>query len=366
MAEETEPDAVTLAWVQNLPRKLFDRVVRTGLTSLVPRTCRLNEQTIPELIKEWELTLDVQPRTLVNYRMATGNLLKYFGKERLVTSILPGEADKFRRWLRVEGRIHSDVPMSSSSVSRRCETIRELFQFAVRLKWIEDNPFGHIRRSGEWNEARNVYVAARLVDKIIECCEDTELAAMVALCRFCGFRGQSEFKCLSWTAVGFGEEKILIISPKTKRYPGGDRRIVPFSVCPKALQALNKLWFESPERRDLVFPRIGSANWCDVTQKLARICRDNNLPFWEKPWINMRASCENDWQKAGYSIFETAAWMGHSADIALRHYNRTSASRIADLPEAMEPKHPQQWRGDSRSAPESPSCASGNFSYSVF
>jgi hypothetical protein len=50
--------------------------------------------------------------------------------------------------------------------------------------------------------------------------------------------------------------------------------------------------------------------------------------MWPKPFVNMRASCERDLLKR-YPIDAVAAWMGHSPEIALRHYNRVAREREA-------------------------------------
>ena len=39
-------------------------------------------------------------------------------------------------------------------------------------------------------------------------------------------------------------------------------------------------------------------------------------------FVNLWASCERDPFKAGHPIDEIAAWMGHSPEMAIKHYNR--------------------------------------------
>lgn len=344
-------DSVTTAWLHSLDSKAFDRIVRTGLTAVDAKAPRAADQSIDLLIKEWLSTLDVEANTLRNYNDALGNLRTYFGPDRSVPTILPAEADKFKAWLRVSGRQQLiSKPLARSTVSRRCETIREVFWFAVRLKWIDINPFEHIRRGGEWNEERNYYVTPELADHLIAKCDDVELAGMIALSRYATCRGRSELYPLGWSNYDVEAERLLIRSPKTKRHPGGSARVIPFEAIPKAITAIGKLWDAAPEKTEAMFPRLSELKWSAVTEKLERLCRTEGIPLWPKPWINLRASCETDWQLAGRSIFETATWMGHAPEVALRHYNRIAKERVADLPEVLQPKHGVDTRSTDRSS----------------
>ncbi len=322
------PDAVTLAWLASLTLEQRDRVIASGLVP-ADASAPIAEKSIERLIREWVDTLDVEPQTLKNLEQIFRNLRTYFGPHREVASLVPADADKFRAWLKSNGRQKSDKPMAAATVSKRCRTVKSIFDYGVRLKWITENPFEHLRLSGEVNPDRDVYVTPRLALRLVEVSEDPELAAMVALCRFSTFRGPSEFEPLAWSDIDFAESRVRITSPKTKRYPRGSSRVTPLDS--HSLAALNVLWDAAPVGATLVFPRLGPLPSSDVTDRLNRVCRRLGIALWEKPWINMRASCETDWQQQGMSIFETASRVGHSPEVALRHYNRIAKDRVADL-----------------------------------
>lgn len=359
------PDPVTAAWVASLNETLHRRVLSTGLAGEggnKPPKCK---QTLTVLIAKWQPTLDVTEATYRNYKMVTRSLRDFFGDDREVATITPAEADAFAKWLRVKGRRQGDKPLSRAATSRRLRQARTILQFAVRLRWIEESPFSHIKSRGETNPLRNYYVTQRLVDAIIKACPDPELAAMVALCRYVTFRGLSEFAGLKWGDIHFGREEVLVKSPKTQRHPGGESRIAPIgpaavvgkseevvAMAAKAKAAIDRLWDASPKGVEYVFPRLREVSSAAINQKLEAVCRDIGVAMWCKPWPNMRASCETDWVLAGVSIFETARWTGHSPDIALKHYNRIAKDRVADLPqcEAREAKHTDEQRSDVRNS----------------
>ena len=59
-----------------------------------------------------------------------------------------------------------------------------------------------------------------------------------------------------------------------------------------------------------------------ITGKIHRLCHQIGVETWPKMFVNLRASCERDLFKAGHAIDEIAAWLGHSPEMALRHYSR--------------------------------------------
>lgn len=333
---DREPmDAMTLLWFQSLPPRNVSAIVRTGLIAApgVAALAAAGDTSLGKLIDEWKRTLDIAPSTKDNYDQTVALVERYFGRDRCVKSIIPADADLFIAWATKEGRVKGDKAMSRASISRGGRTVRRIFAFAIRLKWIAENPFDHVRSAGEVNEERWWYVTPRLVDAIIAECCDQELRTMVALSRYATCRGPSEFAGLRWQDIDWATPAIKIAAPKTVRYAGGLLRMTPLEG--EALRQLENLWATAEKGVAEVFPRLGGRTSSDLSNKLEAVCRRVGVPMWEKPWTNMRASCETDWQKSGYQIFDTSEWMGHSPEVALRHYKRV-ASHIADLPAVLK------------------------------
>ncbi|MEN1682056.1 MAG: hypothetical protein AAGJ46_20950 [Planctomycetota bacterium] len=338
-------DALTSVWLDALPKANQDRVFATGLVAADPGkpADRNADFGLSKLIDEWKGTLDVEPDTLRGYEQHAEFLRRYFGDNRDVTRVLPADADKFRIWALESGRVNGKKPLSRSTVSRAIRTWQAIFEFACRLKWRPDNPFRHLRAQGEFNPARNWYITRDLVDLLIVEAGEPELAAMIALSRYATFRGPSEFSQLRWSDVDLPGGTVRITAPKTKRYEHGARRSAPLEG--RAHEQLERLWDAAPDGADLVLPKLGAAESSRLSQRVGSICRRLGVPFWPKPWINMRASCETDWQTEGRSIFETAEWMGHSPEVALRHYRRIAKDQVVDLPAT----HRKTTRSEARS-----------------
>jgi integrase len=361
-------DRMTLLWLDELPRVLRERVVRTGIVpadvaappevasvagysphSPAPARVTVRDCSLETLIAKWRETLTVEPQSSVSYDQMVDRVRRFLawlatrplseGEEPRnpladVRQLRPADGNRFEAWLIEHGRKQSDKPLAASTASRTIGAAQTLFEFGVLEGWYLKSPFDHLTRRGEFNDERNVYVTARLIDKLVEISPDQELATALVLSRYATFRGPSEFAALAWSDVDWEASMIGITAPKTKRYRFGRRRRAPLNA--KVLAQLNKLWDDTPGKAVKVLPRIGSLESSPLNERLELLCRRLGVALWDKPWTNMRASCETDWQQIDkMQPFETAAYMGHGATVALLHYNRVAKDRVADLPPAL-------------------------------
>jgi hypothetical protein len=56
-----------------------------------------------------------------------------------------------------------------------------------------------------------------------------------------------------------------------------------------------------------------------------------------KPLHTLRGSCENDWMEQ-HAAKDVCAWIGHSAVVAMEHYNRPTPQAMARATGAVEDK----------------------------
>ena len=143
-----------------------------------------------------------------------------------------------------------------------------------------------------------------------------EFQAIMALARFGGLRCPSEIVPMQWSQVAWDRQEVLVLSPKTARHEHQDRRVVP--LFPELHDALAPLWAEAIEGEPFLFPThqiTGAA----LTSRLESACRAAGVPLWPKPFQNMRATRETELIDA-FPVPTVAAWLGHSPEIALKHY----------------------------------------------
>ena len=80
----------------------------------------------------------LKPATKIVQGQVVRDLKEFFGENREVVSILPGDADDFKQWLL--GR-----KLATSTVQKRLQVAKSFFHTMRRRKLISENPFDEVR-----------------------------------------------------------------------------------------------------------------------------------------------------------------------------------------------------------------------------
>jgi integrase len=321
------PHAELSAWLAKLKGNMRRSLVVSGLAE--PR----GVETLADLVNAYEARLassNAKASTLVNMRVLFRQLTTRFGGNTDLRSITPSKAEAFRSWLFTDG--HKDGgPMAPATVSNRLRRSKGLFAMAVKCGAIASNPFDGLGGSAGCEVSapdRNVYIPWADVESLIRLtrCQETQL--LLAVVRLCGLRCPSEVLPLEWPWVDLEGGVFRIRSPKTERYAGHGWRSCPiFPALRPYFVAVRPADGEGP-----VFPRLRRLTSAGIQGRLRTLCSKARRLPWPKPFVNMRASAEHDLIAEGRTIVEVAAWLGHSPQTALAHYNRASselATRVA-------------------------------------
>jgi integrase len=314
------PDPETVAWLMRMGERLHAALVTAGLAEGRGPT------TLGELLEAHERRLIARsrkPSTLKNNRVLYKNLTDHLLASRLLRSITLDDADHFRLMLLARGG-KDGGPLALATVNNRCRRARGVFKLAADRHWIATNPFREIATGSERNADRDHYVPPEIFGRIIDTSADHELRLLLGLVRYCGLRCPSEIHPLTWNAINWDAGVLIVQSPKTEAHDGKDRREVPIFAPVKPL--LLAAWEAAPKLTELMFPRHQTTGQ-SITSRLESLCRKAGEPLWPKPFVNLRASGEHDALEAGHNINRVAAWWGHSAEIALKHYNRVAKDR---------------------------------------
>jgi integrase len=334
------PDHATIAWLTSLKPALHERLSRAGLVESrgepaagrrgEPATAQFAPGTVGHLCAVFPATLNVEPQSLVAIGQTLRNLSEYFGDDRPVTTITAGDADEFRAWLTRRGRKQrsedrpNTKPLAPATVSRRCRTASQVFAYAVRKRWCHDNPFDHMLGWTSTNPDKDRYIPAADIERIIADDPDLEFRTLLAMARWAGVR-PSDALDATWGQVDWDRCFMHLVAPKTRRSRTAGHRDVP--LFPRVRDLLDRLYAAAPEGSDYIFAHYRTTSHANLTDRLTRAAIRVGVLPWPKPWINLRASCENDWIDDGFDIFRVARWMGHAPDVALRHYNRVAKER---------------------------------------
>ncbi len=301
------PDEVS-RWVATLDGQLADRLAAAGL---VPRRRRAGDGlTFAEFARQYIAARPgMKPNTLKNYRQTERSLVDYFGPDRLLTEITPGDCDDWKAYQEAKG-------YAPATIGRDVKRARRYFRAAVRKKLIAENPMQDVKAPAQVNAARMFYVTREVTERIIAACPDAEWRLIVTLARYGGLRTPSETFALTWAGVDWEHGRIRVPSPKTACHIGHESRMIPlFPELRPHLEAA----FDAAEPGTMhvvTKHRIASAN---LRTTFRKICNRAGVQLWERAFQNMRATRETELSQ-DYPMHVVSAWIGNSTPVAVKHY----------------------------------------------
>lgn len=296
-------DGDTATWVAGIGDDLAAKLAAVGL--IPERASAALDSFLAAYIAR---RTDVKSRTRINLEQCRARLVEYFGKDRPLKNISPGDADAWLLWLREQ--------YANGTSGRTVKRAKQFFRSAVRSRLIPANPFEDVKPPSQVNESRKFFVTLETTQQVLDSCPDTEWRLIVALCRFGGIRCPSELLPLRWSEVNWERGRFLVHSPKTEHLDGGGERWVPiFSELRPYLEAA----FEEAEPGTVFLVNRYRDTNANLRTQLGRIIRRAGLTTWPKLFQNMRASRETE-LAAEHPLHIVCSWIGNSALVAQKHY----------------------------------------------
>jgi integrase len=296
-------DDETARWVSQIGDDLAAKLAAVGL---VPE--RASAMLGDFLAAYIDRRTDVKPRTRINLAACQARLVEFFGKDRPLKGITPGDADAWLLWLRER--------YANGTAGLTVKRAKQFFRSAVRSRLIPSNPFDDVKPPSQVNDGRKHFVTQETTRAVLDACPDAEWRLIVALCRFGGVRSPSELLPLRWAEVDWERSRFLVHSPKTEHLEGGGERWVP--IFPELRPYLADA-FECAEPGAVYLVnryRDGNQN---LRTQLQRIIRRAGVAPWPKLFQNLRASRETE-LAAEHPLHVVCAWIGNSALVAQKHY----------------------------------------------
>jgi integrase len=300
-------DNTTSRWLAELDAKMLDKL---AAVELIPQR---EMAKLAKFIDGYIGTrTDAKPNTLRNFKMARKMLVDYFGEDRALRSIKPGECDEWRQHLVQDG-------YAEATISKWVKQGRQFFKLAHRKGLIDANPFLDIKAGSQRNEARLEFISRETIQKVLDVAPNAEWRLIIALARYGGLRTPSETLGLKWSDIDWEKNRMTVPSPKTE-HQHKPYRVVP--LFPELRPYLEAAFDEAPARTVYVV-----RGYRDDTQNLRtqffRILRRARVPAWERLFHNLRASRQTELADQ-FPLHVVTDWIGNSPDIAERHYLKTT------------------------------------------
>lgn len=317
-----EPDRLLDNWISELSEDMRSRLVRCGLLKETPRSktfAEVSEEYLAAKKTTWK-KITVKGRTSEHKK-----LIEFFG-DSTIESITKKDATAYLNWLVVY------LGRAPISVNKMIKWAAAVYDFAVENEYLSKaNPF---RRVGVPNKVQRekAYISVEYTEQLIAVAPDLTWKTMIALLRYGGLR-PGEAIAAEWSGVDWKNNLFTFRSPKTERHEGKEQRTIPlFPRLKAALETAYKAakkddkyiltgrrW--DSKRRDADLGKTGSISELNYFAKKLKQPNPGSLP------TNMRGSCSTD-LKQSFPEFVVDSWLGHSANIAHKHYDVVTRKNI--------------------------------------
>lgn len=344
---EAAPGGRTRAWLDSLPAEILNRIADKGLCAHRHDEVHTIDNVCQKFI-EWKRNLGRKPASIVVYENAVRMLVHYFGADRDIASIAPGEIDDMVAWAYVSGGQNDDgdytEPLAATTHSRRFQNIKSIFNRAARMKWLPMADFyqlfDSLPKQVRTNRKRRAMTPESAVYAAMKHALNNEQRLIFALARWAGIRMPSELIRITWQDVDRESEKLLIRAPKQEHNEESkhERKIPIWPEIRPYLDIAEKEFIDRSYRRypdeplDMsqpVISRYRSTNTSSHRQMFLRACyragltsHANESP-WPKLWLNMRSTRVTELRQK-YPKWPDAVnyWMNHSEQISQQHYQQ--------------------------------------------
>ena len=305
------PDPDTSAWVGSRDDVLYGKLAAVGLVPARESAATENQAATLGLFLDQYIggRTDIKPSTRCNLEQVRRNLVDYFGADRLLASITPGDADEFR--------VNLLDKLGENTVRRNCGRAKQFFRAAVRKQLIRENPFADMKGCAvKATTDRMYFITQEVAEKVLEACPDAQWRLLFALSRYGGLRCPSEHLALRLDDVDWERDRITVHSPKTEHHEGKESRQIP--IFPELRPYLNEVWDQAPPGTEYLITRYRSGN-ANLRTQLERIIRKAGLQPWPKPFQNLRSTRETELAER-FPMHVVCAWIGNTQAVAAKHY----------------------------------------------
>ena len=299
-------------WLGGLDETSLKRLRKVGLADGVG----LSHTTLGAFLDGYiAQRTDTKPATQTVYGHTRRCLVEYFGAEKPLASITPGDADAWRTWLT------TSEELAENTIRRRTGFAKQFFRVAVRRRLLRENPFGDLRGvTVRANRDKDYFLTRPDAEALLTACPNDEWRLLIALSRYGGLRCPSEHLALRWGDIDWERNRFTVTSPKTERHEGGATRTLP--IFPELRIYLDKAFDAAPEGSEFVVTRYRDPKQ-NLRSQLLKIIKRAGLTAWPRLFHNLRATRQTE-LAAEFPLHVVCEWIGNSKLIAQEHYLRVT------------------------------------------
>lgn len=331
----SRPEADSEAWAEATRGNLRESLVKFNLAK--PEQIRPTDDASmylgPFIDHYIELRSDLKGLTVTGFKQSKAWAVAYFGERRQLVSITRGDFEQWLRWMQAEPTALEIAnktkikKLSKASAGKYAKRLRQVFEFAVRSRLMDENPGEGTKLGLEVNPSRQRFITRAMAADVLAKCPSIEWKLIFSLARFAGLRCPTEVLGLTWGDVDWDKGRLRIDSVKT------GLRWCP--LFPELRELLEQALEESPQKRtDAHVILSHRGNETNLRTQLLRIIKAAGLEPWPKLFNNLRASCRTELEER-FPSHVIDSWLGHSTAVAKKHYLQITDDhwdRAAEMP----------------------------------
>ena len=311
LANRSYPPEVS-TWLGGIPNDMLKKLAKVDLAAY-------ERHTTGELWSAFrKQKKGVKKSTLNVYDYAEQRFFAFFDRNADLRKLV---ADDFTAWgefLQAEYRSpRVGKPLKESTVAGAITKAKAVFNWAVSKKWIDSSPLKGVSRGSFLNPEKDREVTMDEYYRILDVCPCLDWRVIFALARIGGLR-PCEILRLRWIDIDWERKRFIVMSPKTERYRGKDKRIVPLFPELQA-ELLRLLQDECSKGREYVINRYTNRDGGISASTCAKIARRTGIEEFPRPFDNMRASRSTEIYDIHGAHLESK-WIGHSKKTAADCY----------------------------------------------
>ncbi len=308
-----EPDAEMRKKLDSLSPVLLSKLIDRGLAKSRTR------KTLEELFDTY-LCQYSKPNTIKEWKALQGNCTQFFGAGRVIATITQEECRQF------VFAFFKRLSYAPATIEKRLKNLKQIMRYAVEQDWIGVSPAQKVKFkiAKEQKVASKPYIPPALIALACEAMPDEEWACYLAWIRWLGTR-QAEPLADEWKHIDFAGKRV-------DRYDNKKNRRIRVPLASELVPYL-LAWKAAAERvgnplSGPIFPSIKAHKhpWVFVRRKLVQA----GIEPWKCLFTSMRASRSRELIRL-YSPAVEAALIGHTADIALMHYDDVLDSDLSGI-----------------------------------
>jgi integrase len=318
-------DAEVAQWLAGLDETMLDKLRKVGLADGVGTS----QMTLATFLDQYIAGRgDTKPATKTVYGHTRRCLVEFFGEDKFMRDVTPGDADAFRVHLATTEKL------ADNTVRRRIGIAKQFFRAAIRRKLLTTNPFDGQSTMVRQNPKRFYFVSVEQAQAVLDALPSAQWRLAFALCRYAGCRCPSELLALKWEHVNWEKMRFVVNSPKTEHHESAGIRVVP--IFPELYPYFRDAFEAAETGAVFCCPQYAENAGRLYTKMVSAAVARAGLTVWPKLFVNLRSTRETELVER-FPVHVVTRWLGNSPNIAAKHYLQVTEAHY-DRAASAEPQ----------------------------